>query len=279
MRSVKVLQGRADPVLLKGRLARVRPVYTWARRLRAYSRFRMGRPHDPAFAAFAQLGSREGLFLDVGASIGQSALSFRIFNPTAPVFSLEPLAVHQGDLAFAARVAGPMRYRIAGAAERPGRAQIHIPTVGGLELTAEASLSRQSAEEVIERLSASPSHRRAGLQIRVADVELVRVDDLGLQPASMKIDVEGGELSVIRGARATVKEHRPALMVERSPGTDEVAASLQEFGYEPFAFDAETHAFEPLRVGMEPLNVFFLTPEHRARVTIISGSAAKAARP
>ena len=262
MRSVKVLRGQADPVLLKGRLARVRPVYTWARRLRAYSRFRAGQPHDRDFAAFAVLEARDGLFLDVGASIGQSALSFRIFNRTAPVFSLEPLAVHEGDLAFVARVARPMRYRIAGAAERPGRARIHIPTVGGLELTAEASLSRQRAEEVLE--SAPAAHARAGLEIRETEVELVRIDDLGLRPASMKIDVEGGELGVMQGARATIEAHRPALMVERSPGTPAVADILSELGYAPYAFDHETQAFESLRDGMKPLNVFFLTPDHRA---------------
>ena len=266
MGSVKVLRGRADPVLLKGRLARVRPVYTWARRIRAYSRFRMGRPHDPAFAAFAELGTRDGLFCDVGASIGQSALSFRIFNPTAPVFSLEPLAVHEGDLAFVARVARPMRFRIAGAAEHPGRARIHIPAVGGLELTAEASLSRQSAEEVLERLRASPAHERAGLEIHETDVELVRIDDLGLRPAIIKVDVEGGETGVIEGARETIAAHRPVLMVERSAETTEIAAGLGELGYAPYVFDPETRAFEPLRDEMRPLNVFLLTPEHRAGI-------------
>ena len=258
MRSVKVLRGRVDPVLLKGRLARARPVYTWARRLRAYSRFRAGRPHDPDFAAFAKLGTG-GLFLDVGASIGQSALSFRIFNRTAPIFSLEPLAVHEGDLAFAARAARPMRFRIAGAAEQPGRAKIYVPAVGGLELTAEASLSRESAEEVIKRLRESSSHERAGLTLHETEVELVRIDDLELRPASMKIDVEGGELGVIRGARATIEEHRPALLVERSPAIAQVAGDLADFGYAPYLFDPRTNTFSPLGEGSEPLNVFFLT--------------------
>ncbi len=56
----------------------------------------------------------------------------------------------------------------------------------------------------------------------------------------IKIDVEGGELGVLRGAAATLVTHRPALLCEIdnregrfSIGKDELADFLRSFGYVP----------------------------------------------
>lgn len=51
------------------------------------------------------------------------------------------------------------------------------------------------------------------------DIPLRRLDDFALHDVScIKIDCEGSELFVLRGAEATVKRCRPAIMVEQKPG-------------------------------------------------------------
>ncbi len=245
----------AGPSGLKPLLARTGTPYRWARRARALTRYWLRRPHDPDFAAFGVLRG-DGLFLDVGASIGQSALSFRIFNREAPILSLEPLPSHRDDLRLVGRVARRHRFMIAGAAERSSRAVLYVPMLGSYALSAEASLDRDSAAAVLERLRTEGAVPKK-LRLEEVSVELRRIDELGLSPSFVKIDVEGSELGVLRGMLETLRRSGPALMVERSERVDGVVALLEQEGYRPFVFDRAAAGFEPYE-GQPVLNVFFL---------------------
>jgi FkbM family methyltransferase len=70
----------------------------------------------------------------------------------------------------------------------------------------------------------------------------VRVDDcvrlLVMRPSFVKIDVEGAELSVLKGLEATLSEHHPAIMLELHPkwqppgsSVDAVLGLLHSHGY------------------------------------------------
>jgi FkbM family methyltransferase len=61
----------------------------------------------------------------------------------------------------------------------------------------------------------------------------------GLSPPSfVKIDVEGHELLVLRGAQATLRQYRPALILEVTKNEDEVGRLLSSCGYR--LFDPQT---------------------------------------
>jgi FkbM family methyltransferase len=71
---------------------------------------------------------------------------------------------------------------------------------------------------------------------RVIDVELVAIDDLvgsgALRPPTVvKIDVEGAELAVLEGMRATIAQHRPAIICELHDTHREFVALVRGFGY------------------------------------------------
>lgn len=244
------------PYRVKAAVARFGPLYRWARRLRAVGRYAARRPHDPDFAAFRRLGG-DGLFLDVGASIGQSALSFRIFNRRSPIVSLEPLPSHRNDLRFVRLVARRHRFLIAGAAEESRRATLYVPTLGSYELPAESSLNRDDAAAVLERLEiagANPSR----LRLKEIEIDLRRLDELGLDPAFVKIDVEGAELGVLEGLRETLERCRPVLMIERSERIGQVVELLGASDYGAFVYDPEAEDFHPY-VDQQAVNVFFLS--------------------
>jgi FkbM family methyltransferase len=51
-------------------------------------------------------------------------------------------------------------------------------------------------------------------------------------PAFIKIDVEGAELEVLRGAEQVLRSYQPIVMVEVTRHHDEVARLLHEYGYQ-----------------------------------------------
>ncbi len=58
-------------------------------------------------------------------------------------------------------------------------------------------------------------------------------------PDVLKIDVEGAELSVLRGAQNLLKKHRPKVLLEvYDQSADEVTRLLQAHGYQLFDFTA-----------------------------------------
>jgi FkbM family methyltransferase len=71
---------------------------------------------------------------------------------------------------------------------------------------------------------------------RVLEVETVTIDELVGSgelppPALVKIDVEGAEVAVLEGMRATIAEHRPAIVCELHGTHREVAAALAAHDY------------------------------------------------
>jgi FkbM family methyltransferase len=74
------------------------------------------------------------------------------------------------------------------------------------------------------------------LTAEVMDIELVTVDDLVasgeiLPPTVVKIDVEGAELAVLDGMRATIARHAPVIICELHDTHKEFAAFCREVDY------------------------------------------------
>lgn len=55
--------------------------------------------------------------------------------------------------------------------------------------------------------------------------------------ALLKIDVEGHDAAVLRGARTTLEDHRPVILVETWEGGGSIRAFLSEFEYRVYRFD------------------------------------------
>jgi FkbM family methyltransferase len=250
---------QAQLLLLSSPLVRAYPV---VRRAWQISRYALRRPitHGEDFAALARFPERTGLFLDVGASSGTSAMTFRVFNRRNPILSIEPNAILERELRFLKRIVPRFDYRIAAAGDEPGTMTLFVPFYRGVPLTAYSSSSR---DDLVDE--------RGGLRDRLGDrldspdfhienvtAEVLRLDDLALSPDFVKIDVEGAELRVLRGLSDTLERSHPILLIERSGDFAAIRDLLAASDYLPYTYRRDVGRFVAFEAVSPSANVFFL---------------------
>ncbi len=223
------------------------------------------RPHEPDFALFRHLPGREGLFLDLGAHAGHSSASFHLFKPHWDILAFEPDPALEPSLRTVQRLLrGRFHFRMEGVAEERGLRALHVPMAGRRRLPGEASFDRRSLEDH------TPTRRRlaalaAGRPVRLQRIErpTVRLDDLALEPAAIKLDLQGGERSAIHGAMATIEAHRPLILMENNRHSEAITAGLEPLGYRAMNYDAPTDRLSSPPNPFEALNVVLASDEHR----------------
>jgi FkbM family methyltransferase len=180
-----------------------------------------------ALKARAHAGS---IVFDVGANVGLfSLLAARWVGLTGHVYAFEPAPEALRALRYHIELndlAGRVEAIGSALADRCGEALFYAHRFNG-----ENSLS--------------PSHARRVPSAAAVRVPLTTVDafcaERNIVPTLLKIDVEGYELHVLRGARQTFARHRPAAVVEihpakwREAGDDRASAAstLADLGYRP----------------------------------------------
>jgi FkbM family methyltransferase len=157
---------------------------------------------------------------DIGANLGFfSLLAARLAGPEGHVVAWEPVPANAAAVRLNAKLNGfaPLiEVREEAVSSRAGHAPLHV--------VADASWSH---------LADRGEHR---LTRETVDVPTVVLDDLVAAgevdpPDFLKIDVEGSEVDVLRGARAVLAAHRPLVVCELHETNREVAAQLRGAGY------------------------------------------------
>jgi len=164
-------------------------------------------------------------FIDVGAHTGLFTLLALACNPGANAIALEPVLNNARSMEANLR-ANRMQGRcvLVVAAAGPELGLVPFDLGGDVDVPMTASMR-------VEGAAASN-----GLSERVLTVSL---DELAscLDPVDLiKIDVEGFEHLVLKGAQETLKRHRPTLIVECLPGSqiETFASNWEELGYKRF---------------------------------------------
>lgn len=216
-------------------------IYGLARQAMLVGQYMLRRPDEPDLLAFACRRDRQGLAVDIGANGGQSAVALAFILPAHEIMSFEPNPALWPELDFVRRLLGPrFSYRKLGLGDRRASMALYVPQVGDLPITTRASLSREEAEAHCARLE-----RETARKATIADlsVDIVPFDELGVAPDVVKIDVEGFELQVLRGMRATLAASRPILMLEANANDPECRAFLSALGYRFAYFDRKQRIF------------------------------------
>src|SRR5262249_45500022 len=152
-----------------------------------------------------------GLFLDVGANDGVSALSFRKINSQCSILSLEPNPMHRRSLEGLKRRLNKFDFRLCAAGDKQGWTTLSMPVYRGIPLHS-GSFCAPEQREVLE--ADFPPHIAKQLRYVTRTVPVTRIDDLNVSPTVVKIDVEGYDERTLRGMEETIRRCHPILMVE-----------------------------------------------------------------
>ena len=219
---------------MKTLLAHYPWLYVNAHRTRSLARWAARRAHEPEFKFYRHAPFQPGrVFLDVGASNGMSALSFRLYDRQTPIVSIEPNEALERDLKLVSRLIPGFEYRLMAAGEKAGESTLFTPCYRGTPLTGEASLDRPDPDDVWWIRENVKDLKVGDFSVLEQRVEVVPLDELDLAPAHVKVDVEGRELEVLKGMRETLSSCRPTILLERSSRFPELCDWLVALGYRP----------------------------------------------
>ncbi|SDB68087.1 FkbM family methyltransferase [Belnapia rosea] len=170
---------------------------------------------------------RPGTLLDVGAHDGAFTLPFAAL-PNSRVLAFEPLPASFARLQAAIGALPHVTLRQEALGDATGEAVLRLPVVDG----------------VPNEQWASTAKSYAGHGPRVGErpvvVPMRRLDEFGLTDlTAVKLDAEGAEYEVLRGAAETLRRCRPVLSIEieerhRPGSTWAVPAFLDALGYDGF---------------------------------------------
>ncbi|MDQ1038828.1 FkbM family methyltransferase [Streptomyces sp. V3I8] len=153
-----------------------------------------------------------GTAVDVGGWYGP--WTRRLSGRARRVVTVEPVP-HLARL-LAAATPGNVRVVHAAASDRPGTARLWLPP-------------GDQGDRGVSSLVRRDIHARA-LNVRCLTLDSLDLHDVGF----IKIDVDGGELAVLRGAKTLLARDRPALFIEleaRIQPVGPVVSHLAERGY------------------------------------------------
>lgn len=190
------------------------------------------RPFEPEFALlkYVDVGSDRHI-VDIGANRGQSIDAVRLYHPRARIVAFEANPELAQRLVRRFGRATNVTINAFGLADAIGRFPLHVPFYRGWMFDGLASLDRESAAGWLNEKRIA-GFRRELLEIREVTCEVKRLDDQGLAPVFLKIDVQGAEAAVLRGGAETLRKYHPILLIEVDGEPPEL---LAELGYREFA--------------------------------------------
>jgi len=170
--------------------------------------------------------------VDVGASWGLFSYHLaRKVGGSGTLFSFEPHPMNKAVLEKLAKSRPNVHFRPVAASDLTGSADMQVPVFGSRHVTAQSSI-------------AHGFDGQHGVRVEKVTVPTVRLDDeIGDQRVDfIKIDVEGHELSVLRGASVMLRKYLPPMLIEIEQRhldhpIKDVFAEIEDIGYALYFID------------------------------------------
>lgn len=210
----------------------------------------------PTSRTIALLAGKSKLFLDIGSNIGIYAVYVGVKFPQVKTIAFEPVPViWEKNRAFhrANKLSDAVTLNLA-LSDRDGVQKLFLPVFNtGIEEEQTATLNEKSWQAHAEKVEA--------IEIQCLTLDtFVAQNPLPAGPVCVKIDVEGFEAAVFRGAKKFLTERRPWIVCELLPCEE----------YDPVTRTLRNNNREPLAL-IEELNyaAFAITPDGFFRMNAV----------
>jgi FkbM family methyltransferase len=171
---------------------------------------------EPEFKLLAALAPIN-LALDIGGNWGQSVYALRRYARPRHLVTVEPNPVLGQRLSRMFSSDAGVTVKQVGLSDSTGEMMLHVPRYRNFVYDGLASLDLNAAREWLNSARMArfdPSK----LHIDSYSVPISTVDQLGLTPDVIKIDVQGFEENVLAGGFQTVCAAKPVMIVEAPTG-------------------------------------------------------------
>jgi len=203
--------------------------------------------HDEDYVVFGGFKDPQSLILDVGANWGYSVSSIEASGAKSGIVSFEAIPMYRPCLAAVSEMRGQRyQYFMTALSDQPSELIFTVPVVNNQALSALTTAAEQpNLEGIASNVVSYIRHWMTDLQnfdYRLVSfrVPVQRLDDvIQSNPntfreraiAAIKIDVEGMEYPVLRGAEQLLLEHQPLIMAEGGANNEALIQYLLGLGY------------------------------------------------
>ena len=102
---------------------------------------------------------------------------------------------------------------------------------------------------------------KKNISIIESGIYLKKIKEIKTKIDLIKIDVNGHELSVVKGLSKIIKRDKPALIIETCDDIKIIESHLKRYGFEKYLFLNEYNKFIKIKKNY-PLNTYFLQKNH-----------------
>lgn len=230
--------------------------------------------HEPDFAIFSHFQDPSETILDIGANYGYSAISIWASSAKANVISFEPNEAYADILRELKRLRvhktgrKSYDYRMVGVGEHNGRLDIAMPVVNGKMVAALATAhDKPHLPSMAQNVMFSAEHysnekRAETFSIFQFSCPVRTIDDLlaterfevpTTKITAIKMDTEGFEDRVLKGAIRTIEAHKPLIFSEINSRVEPI---LRNLGYIPAEIQG-SHV-RPCDICPKTVNIVFV---------------------
>ena len=215
--------------------------------------FKLFLPHDKDYLGlkilFAEKKIFNGIFVDVGGNTGSSILSFRSMGFQNSIYSFEPnLLLFQKYLKRLKNNISNIRIYNTALSDKNGFLTFYIPFIKKESIHYFASFHKNYVKFSMKNTFPGKTFRLFKRKIKV-----IKLDNLKIKKKInlIKIDSEGHDLQVVKGAIKTIKKNKPFLLIEYN---QELYSKIsRELGkdFRPYYYSISNNNF----VAINPSNI------------------------
>jgi FkbM family methyltransferase len=183
------------------------------------------RSNQEDFRYFSSLIPKGCTILDIGANIGVTTCYLATHCPNNTIFSFEPIPPNFNTLEKMVKRKRLSNVKVfnVGIGEKESEVPMILPVVNGIK--------RHTLAQVLDNNSYYASGEKYNIAIKPIDT----INELSSQNIkAIKIDVEGYEYAVLKGAVDTIKRHKPIIFCEltNTPNSHEAVRLLSGMNYQ-----------------------------------------------